>query len=353
MSTLVAEPLSAPTPNAGVHWLWEPYLARGQLAVLDGDPGQGKSLIAIDLAARISRGGEMPLGAPSPLGLPRASIILSAEEGRRTLRPRAEAAGADLDRVLTVAAYGGEPLALPEDIPALESFVLSNDAALVVIEPFAAFLRGAAANLDQSVRRVLTPLARMADYTGCAVLLVRHLCKAGGSRAMLRGQGSAGIVGAARAALLAAPHPADPSLRVLAVAKSNVSCGAPSLAYRVVSDGAGRPVVEWVGAVNVAADELAAPAAPVRPADRAAEWLVGQLAGGPRRASELFDAAKAEGVCRRTLYRAKADLGIDSHRAAVAGAPGWYWYDPDAPWPADAPFGKPPGEPPEVGPPGD
>ena len=51
---------------AAVEWLWPGYLARGKLAVLDGDPDVGKSMLTIDLAARLSRGGPLPDGGSAP-----------------------------------------------------------------------------------------------------------------------------------------------------------------------------------------------------------------------------------------------------------------------------------------------
>src|SRR5881398_3739736 len=102
MTAPIAEPLSRVRP-ARVEWLWPHYLARGKLALLDGDPGVGKSLITIDLAARLSRGGPLPDGCVA--GRPHLTLLLSAEDGAAdTTRPRAEAAGADLDRVVTVTA---------------------------------------------------------------------------------------------------------------------------------------------------------------------------------------------------------------------------------------------------------
>src|SRR5881398_2781595 len=101
MSALNAEPLSNVRPET-VRWLWEPYLPRGKLALLDGDPGVGKSLLTIDLAARLSRGGPLPDGSPS--GRPHLTLLLGAEDDAAdTTRPRAEAAGADLGRVVAVA----------------------------------------------------------------------------------------------------------------------------------------------------------------------------------------------------------------------------------------------------------
>ena len=68
MSDLIAEPLSQ-VRAASIRWLWKPFLPRGKLAVLDGDPGMGKSMLTIDLAARLSRGGPLPDGttADGPL----------------------------------------------------------------------------------------------------------------------------------------------------------------------------------------------------------------------------------------------------------------------------------------------
>src|SRR5438270_13239601 len=104
-----------------LEWLWPGYLARGKLAVLDGDPEMGKSLLTLDLIARLGRGGPMPDG--SPLARPGTAILLSAEDDAAdTIRPRAEAAGADLSR-LVLPNLGGRVPRLPDDIPALEELV--------------------------------------------------------------------------------------------------------------------------------------------------------------------------------------------------------------------------------------
>jgi RecA-family ATPase len=228
----VAEPLSSLSAPSQIHGLWEPYVARGKVALLDGDPGVGKSLLTLDLAARLSRGLAPPTGAAS--GRPHVTLILSAEDDIAAMRPRAEAAGADLNWIITVTGPGGAPLVLPDRLADLEAFVCSTEADLVVIDPVMAFLApGAAANVDQCVRRALNPLAVMAARHGCAILLVRHLCKSDSGKAVLRGQGSIGFVAAARTAMLAARHPADPSLHVLAVSKSNATVRPPSLGYSV------------------------------------------------------------------------------------------------------------------------
>jgi hypothetical protein len=250
----------------------------------------------------------------------------------------------------------------PDDIPALEELVRDRGADLVVIDPLMAFLPpNVAANLDQCVRQALTPLAGVAARTGCAVLLVRHLTKRGRDRAVHRGQGSMGIVAAVRTVLFVAPHPDESGpdvgvrnlgpeaalpLRVLAVAKSNVGRRPPALGYRVVESASGRPVVEWTGPADLTADEVCRgkkSAVELRTRDRAIDWLKRELAGGPRKAADLYAAAAAAGIPERTLERAKAALPARSHRAFdhKADRGEWYWYDPDAPWPKNAPFKKP------------
>jgi hypothetical protein len=326
-----------------VHWLWKPFLARGKLTVLDGDPGVGKSLLTIDLAARLTRGGTMPGGLPA--GRPHVVLLLNAEDAAAdTTRPRAVAAGADLDRLCIIGEEeDDEPILFPDYLPDLEAHIRGTNAELVVVDPLMAFLPPrVSANLDQCVRTALTPLAALARRTRCAILLVRHLRKASSGVAVRRGQGSMGIIGAARTGLLAGPHPADPTLGVLAVTKTNIAREVTSLGYRIVPGPHEWPVVEWTGPVDLTADAIGGKPPPRMPArDRAGAWLREQLANGPLRVSELLAAATEAHIPERTLERAKGEAGVQSKKVQAGGRAEWYWYDPDAPWPADAPFKKP------------
>jgi hypothetical protein len=341
MSLLTVESLAQVRAET-VRWLWRPFLPRGKLTLLDGDPGVGKSLLTIDLAARLSRGGVLPDG--SPADRPHTVLLLNAEDSAAdTTRPRAAAAGADLDRLGVVSAADRLPH-LPDCLPDLERLIAMAGADLLVIDPLMAFLPPkVSAGIDQCVRTALTPLARLAERTDCGILLVRHLRKQAGGKAVRRGQGSMGIAGAARTGLLAGPHPADPTLGVLAVVKSNLAGAVPSLGYRIAVGPTGLPVVEWVGPAELSADGIGGkPPERLHPREWAGLWLQQQLANGPKRATEVLTAATAAGIPEKTLRRAKEVVRVESHQ--VKGADGrreWYWYDPDAPWPADAPFKKP------------
>src|SRR5262249_22936941 len=147
-----------------------------------------------------------------------------------TIRPRLEAAGADLDRIHifhAVRREGHEVIpSLPENLPELERAIRDRHAELVVIDPLMAYLGGGVdAHRDQDVRRALAPLAKMVERTGAAGLAVRHLNKGGasGGNPLYRGGGSIGIIGAARSGLLVARDPDDPERRVFAVTKSNLA----------------------------------------------------------------------------------------------------------------------------------
>ena len=342
MNAFVTEPLSQVRAER-VTWLWDRYLPRGKLVLLDGDPGIGKSLLTLDLAARLSRGAALPGSTAS--GRPHTILLLAAEDDAAdTTRPRAEAAGADLERLIVVAGPSLRTFQFPRSLPQLAAAIEQHKPDLVIIDPIVAFLSPRlAANADQSIRRILSKLARIGEAAGCTILMIRHLRKAGSPNALYRGSGSIGFIASARAGLLAARHPTDPDLGILAVTKSNLAEPPPSLSYRLKSDSNGVPVVEWLESLDVSANALGAmPVETVRPRERAIVWLQSELANGPRKASELMVLSVSAGIPERTLLRAKSELRVQSRQVHFeAGGHEWYWYDPAAAWPKNAPFRKP------------
>jgi hypothetical protein len=323
-----------------VTWAWPRYVPLGKVVVLDGDPGLGKSTVTADLAARITTGKPMPDGTGG--GAPAAVVLMSAEDGLAdTIRPRLQLAGADLTLVevvehLTLPEGQSVPVALPDDLDELEAAVRDLRARLVTIDPLVAFLAGSVnANRDQDVRRALLPVRDMAERTGAAILVVRHLRKAATDTAVQRGGGSIGIIGAARVGLIVARDPADADRRILAVTKSNVGPIPPSIASRLVPDDAlGVAVVAWEGQTDHRADDLlGAPVDRPAPKRELAEGLLRELlADGPRRRSEIEEAAAEAGVSWRTVETAKAALGIWSEQRPEPGKRGGgaaWWRLPD------------------------
>jgi hypothetical protein len=327
--------LVAEVERERVRWLWEDRIPRGKITVIDGDPGVGKSTVTLTIAAKVSTGSPFPDGTRPEIG---DVILLSAEDDvGDTIRPRLEAAGADLDRCWFLPAVHPEgepprPPELPADLFLLEDLVKSKGAALLVIDPLMAYLAGQVdSHRDQDIRRVLASMAYMAANTGCAVLIVRHMNKGQGS-ALYRGSGSIGIVGAARSGLLVAPDPDDDGRRVIAMTKSNLAKMPDALAYRLVNDeqyGVARVV--WEGAskhtaadlVRQRVDEDEAPALA-----EAVRVLKEVLADGPLSAGNVKRFAATAGVAERTLQRARHALGVTARRHGFGPGAHYVWTMP-------------------------
>ncbi len=316
----------ADVPAERVAWLWPARLPLGKLIVLDGDPSTGKSTLTLDLAARVSTGTRWPDGTPGTT--PAGVLLLSAEDGLAdTIVPRLTAAGADLRRVHALTDVpsvdeDGEvrrvPPSLPRDVPVIEKVVTEKKIKLVIVDVLMAYLTGKVdSHRDQDVRGVLHQLAAMAEHTGCTIILVRHLNKAGGSNALYRGGGSIGIVGAARAAYLVARDPEDADRRIFAVTKSNLSVEPPSLAYRLVDDPTnGCARIQWEDSPveHTAASLLAAVSDDDTRTERdeAADWLIDYLTanGGQAPRTDVLKGARAAGYSEATLKRAKDRAGV-------------------------------------------
>ena len=218
-------PLSR-TPTAAVAWLWPGRLALTKLAILEGDPGMGKSLVALDLCARVTRGGLFPDG--SDVTAPGNVLILNGEDGPAdTVRPRLETFGADLDRVYVRGLRGddGEPLLyLPAKIDAFAQYLAQVQPRLVVIDPIMSFLdQSISASIDHSVRRALEPLGDLAAKQQCAMLLLRHLNKQANESPIYRGAWSMGFVACCRSAWVIAADPEHEERHVLAQVKNNLA----------------------------------------------------------------------------------------------------------------------------------
>jgi RecA/RadA recombinase len=316
-----------------VRWLCPGRVPLGMLAMIFGDPGLGKSLLTCEMAAGVSRAGA-------------SVLLLTAEDSpSATVRPRLEAARADLDRVhLVVLRRDGveEGIALPDDVGELDGLVAGTGARLVVIDPLMAHLPSEVNSWrDQSVRRALAPLYRLARERGCAVVVIAHMNKTKGADPLHRVGGSIGIPGAVRSALLLARDPDDPDgergrRRVLAHVKSNVSPLAASLSYEIDpillpgEDQIETARLRLLGESDHSGhDLLDAPRGEERSAlDEAVDFLEAELAEGEQEARQVQSAARAAGISDMTLKRARRQLGVESGRVGEGGRRGgghWVW----------------------------
>lgn len=344
---LLVRPVSQLTLRP-IEWLWPGRLALGKLAILDGDPGLGKSLAMLDLCARLTTGQSFP--DDQPISVMSNALILNGEDADEdTIRPRLQALGADLDRVFVLHRAGNdcdEPLRFPGHLSLLDEALTRTRARLVVIDPIMAFLDNRImSGSDQSIRRLMYPLAQLAARHRSAIVLVRHLNKTRGGRSIYRGGGSIGFVGACRSAWLIAPDPNDNSHRVLAQIKNNLAPPQPSLAYTVETSPSGTARLVWLGTSDWNADNLlhgAMPVAELSPRQRAREWLEDILMEGPRTSREIWASAHQQELAERTINRAKTDLEIRSVQVWIEGQRLSYWLLPGQRLPASvSPEAKP------------
>jgi putative DNA primase/helicase len=256
-----------------VKWIWQGRISRGNVSVIAGEPGLGKSQIAARLAATVSRGRKWPCEEGSA---PRGDVILiNAEDGTAdTVRPRLEAAGADLKRVHIIkdvadTTTGPRLFSLLADLDRLDQAIENvEEPQLVIIDPLSAFLTAVDgqqfnANDVTQVRGLVSRVNALAKKHEVAIVFISHLTKASGGSALSRLAGSSAFAAAVRAAFLVMRGQADSKWRIFAPAKNNLGADSRALQYRIrrktLSNKIRAPYIVWnKNPLTITADEALA-----------------------------------------------------------------------------------------------
>lgn len=337
-----------------VRWLWPGRVPLAKVTVVDGDPDLGKSTFTMDLAARVTTRSPMADLAKSEADN-QGVVIVNGEDGLAdTMVPRLDAAGADKREVEFFDAvwcqsedgkFTQRGVTIPHDLTGLRRAIERATAALVIIDPLAAFLdEGINSYRDSDIRRALFPLARLAEITGAAILLVRHLNKAPGGNVLYRGGGSIGIIGAARSGLLIAADPKDENVRVLAVTKSNLSRKPPALAFHLYPDDEHNCArIAWDGACGYKASDLLDPhlveheepeREPLPSVVKSGSVIFEILQRGPRKVQDIREELRAAGCSWRSAERVRDDTSWvqPRHYGHPGTEQGWIWQLSDEAW---------------------
>jgi len=329
-----------------INWLWYGRIPCGKVTLFVGDPGLAKSLMLIGIGAAVTRGAPWPCG--EGLALQGDVLLASAEDDDAdTIRPRAEAAGADLTRFHVMKFVKdrdstGKPIKrgwTMGDVEALESKLRAlPNCKLVIIDPISAFLSGTDSHKNSDIRELLSPLAELAGRHGVAVVCISHLNKSQGA-AIYRTSGSLAFVAAARAVYVVAKDKESPSRRLVLPIKANLGPDATGLAYSIAvvdSDVGFQPVIEWeADVVRTTADEaLRAPTVDdgaesegSTALDSAIDFLKKELADGAVSQKQIKADADQAGCSWATVRRAKDALGVKPEKLSFDG--GWNWRLPD------------------------
>lgn len=293
-------------------WLWWNRIPLGEVTLVAGDPGMGKSQFTAALAAKISVGMPLPDGGENHKG---DVIFASLEDSpSKTVRPRLERQGAELSRIVLPDRlkdeYGNYRRMRASDVPTIEaSLVMLEKPKLLVLDPVMAYMGGKAdTNKDNEVRDILGPLAEMAQRHNMAIVVVAHLNKGDRDNIVYKVSGSVGFAGLPRSVLLIGQEEAS-GQRGIAHIKSNLGPEMPTITFSLDNDGFhwGKLCPELTKYKLVEKDRKTK-ASDER--DVAKEWLLGALRKGPRWSKELEEEARDICISWTTLGRAKRELGV-------------------------------------------
>jgi putative DNA primase/helicase len=331
-----------------LQWLWPNRFAIGKLGLVVGLPDEGKGQLFCNMAATVTRGAKWPCGeGTAPQG---NVVLLTAEDDiSDTVVPRLSAASADLDRVEIVNMVRdgkrNRMFSLATDLDLLRQKIKDvGNVKLVQIDPLTAYLGNVKMDSFRTtdVRAVLSPVVDLAAELKVAIVGIMHFNKnVSIDNALLRISDSLAY-GATARHVYAVIDDADSKRKLVVRGKNNLSAHADrGLAYRfgarmVGTDPETRqenwaPCIEWEPHhVDITASQAMAATKDKAPSarDQAKEFLLSVLAGGPMLKTEIEEAADANGISERTLFNAKADLGVVAKRDGPDGK--WRWHPPKA-----------------------
>ena len=294
-----------------IDWLWYPYIPYGKITIVQGDPGDGKTTLVLNIAALISKGLSMPFSEDkTPKG---AVLYQSAEDGvSDTIKPRLIKAGADCCKIAFIDAVSND---LSLDNPYLEKAINKTKAKLLVLDPLQAYLgNNKDSHRANDMRPLMNSIAKVAERTGCAVIIVGHMNKSSGTKNLYRGLGSIDITASARSVLLVGRLTEEPDTRVLAHIKSNLAPEGKSIAFKINSGSS----IKWLNK-SVNREDIMECGGSKR--DIAVEIILKMLKTGSKPPSEIYTACLGEHVQSRTVNTAKKILGVRS----VKKPDGWHW----------------------------
>lgn len=299
-----------------VEWLWYPFIPYGKITIIQGDPGEGKTTLVLQIIAKLTKGDAIINGeSKEPINI----IYQTAEDGLSdTIKPRLVAANADCSKVLVIDDRE-TPLTMLD--VRLEKAISETGARLVVLDPIQGFL-GADVDMHRAneIRPVMKHIAEIAEKYHCAVILVGHMNKNSNGKSSYRGLGSIDFQAAARSVLIVGRVKGEPEIRVVCHVKSSLAPEGKSIAFKLDKEAG----FQWIGEYDVSADDLLAADNRGQKLKEAKEFLKEILKSGSMTQKEISEEAENHGIKNKTLWNAKSDLKIESIKIGSQ----WFWMLP-------------------------
>lgn len=298
-----------------IEWLWYPFIPYGKLTIIQGDPGDGKTTMVLNLAAKLSKG--EALDENMKVTEPANVIYQTAEDGLAdTVKPRLELAGADCERIIVID-ESDKSLSMVDE--RLEQAIVRTGARLLILDPIQAYLGGGMdMNRANEARDMTKKLGALAEKTKCAIILIGHMNKASGNKAAYRGMGSIDFFAVARSVLLVGRVEGESNTRAVVQIKNNLAAFGHPKAFALSEDG-----FKWLGDYEITVDEVLGGITPKANKMEQAKQMLRELAETQSAvlSNEIFDRANELGISKRTLENAKKELGVQTRKINNA----WYW----------------------------
>ena len=301
-----------------VRWLWYPYIAIGKVTLLQGDPGDGKSTMMMNLIAELSKGGATPDG--KALGRPQRIIYQCSEDGAcDTIKPRLDSCGADCRNIAFINEEIYDGLTLDDE--RIREAIIEFKPQLVVIDPLQSYI-GNDSDLQIAVRarKLMRRVALWASTFNCAIVLIGHLRKKDSSKELYRGLGSIDVVASARSVLQVERNSEDEDIRIVKQIKNSLAPKGKDLLFEIRSDTGFR----WLDTMEPNAPEMADTGLSELPKNKhelAAILLKKTLVDGPVESNEIKKLMANYRIGDKTLNEVKNTLGIKPFRKMRV----WYW----------------------------
>lgn len=310
-----------------IDWLLYPFIPFGKVTIVQGDPGEGKTTMVLQIIAKLTKGeGVLPVDentetkekitATEPVNV----IYQTAEDGLGdTIKPRLLAAGADCSRVLVI---DDNEQALTMMDARLEEAIIQTKARLVVLDPIQGFL-GADVDMHRAneIRPLMKQMAVLAEKHHCAIVLIGHMNKNSNGKSSYRGLGSIDFQAAARSVLIVGRVKDDPEIRVVCHVKSSLAPEGKSIAFRLDKETG----FKWIGEYDISADDLLSGDSRGRKGREAKEFLIEILSDGAMGQAKIAEEAEHRGIKSKTMWNAKKELKIESVKIGSQ----WFWMLPE------------------------